>query len=265
MKCIFVLKKYARFFSVGFVLISFIFSNHEVKANDSESFGGSEFVSATRAQKNINKKKNKKKRRKSRRQATEAGYCVECNSYNKTPKNVYDISNLRDSLVNLSLSNVPAAMATDMKNGLWARFPEVMKYSDSRQVSETINFALENRRRRKAGKCYKYVKDALLAGNLVIERPPSIYGKYAADDLKQQGFVDMMEDHRYRDLIKSPKDAPKGAILVYREKGSPKAAGHVEQKTDWDVSGGYVSDFLHEYHDGMSNYELTAVMIKENM
>lgn len=234
MKCNLILKNYSQLFAVIFFSLCMVLANSEAYA------------------------------KKSKKRKTEADYCVECSfkEYNRSADNIQDLSYLRDALVKQNLSYAPAA--SSMEGGVkWSSFPEVVKYSDSSQVSESIHFAIVNKLREKAGKCWKYVKDAILAGSLVTERPSSIYGKAAAGDLEQQGFINMMDDPRYKDLIKSPKDAPKGAILVYKDKGSPKAAGHAEIKTDWGTNGGYVSDFFHDYHDGMSNYKLTAVMIRE--
>ncbi len=76
--------------------------------------------------------------------------------------------------------------------------------------------------------CWKYVKDALLAADLVASRPTSAWAKDAGAELCGKfGF---------RKLSTSdPFKAPIGAVIVY---GGPDA-GHVELRT----ATGFVSDF----------------------
>lgn len=77
--------------------------------------------------------------------------------------------------------------------------------------------------------CWKYVKDALLAANVVTSRPTSAWAKQAGDELcRNHGFTKLR--------IKNPYKAPVGAIVVY---GGPDA-GHVEIRT----KDGFVSDFV---------------------
>lgn len=76
--------------------------------------------------------------------------------------------------------------------------------------------------------CWKYVKDALLAANVVPDRPTSAWAKQAGDDLcRKYGFIKLR--------ISDPYQAPVGAVVVY---GGPDA-GHVEIRT----RDGFVSDF----------------------
>ena len=77
--------------------------------------------------------------------------------------------------------------------------------------------------------CWRYVKDALLAANLVSSRPTSPYAKQAGSELcRKFGFTKID--------VTDPRKAPVGAVVVY---GGPDA-GHVELRT----ATGFVSDFI---------------------
>ena len=77
--------------------------------------------------------------------------------------------------------------------------------------------------------CWKYVKDALLAANVVKTRPTSAWAKDAGDELcRKYGFKKLR--------VSNPYKAPVGAVVVY---GGPDA-GHVEIRTH----DGFVSDFV---------------------
>ncbi len=77
--------------------------------------------------------------------------------------------------------------------------------------------------------CWKYVKDALLAADVITSRPTTAWAKQAGDELcRNHGFTKLR--------ISNPYKAPVGAIVVY---GGPDA-GHVEIRT----AEGFVSDFV---------------------
>ena len=77
--------------------------------------------------------------------------------------------------------------------------------------------------------CWMYVKDALLAANVITSRPKSAWAKDAGEELSRNfGFT--------RLRISNPYNAPVGAVVVYG--GSD--AGHVEIRT----KDGFVSDFV---------------------
>ena len=77
--------------------------------------------------------------------------------------------------------------------------------------------------------CWKYVKDALLAADVVKDRPTSAWAKQAGDELcMKYGFTKLN--------VRNPYAAPVGAVIVY---GGPDA-GHVELRT----ADGFVSDFV---------------------
>ena len=78
-------------------------------------------------------------------------------------------------------------------------------------------------------RCWHYVKDALVAAQVIDSRPTSPWAKQAGDELcRRYGFKKLS--------IRNPMKAPVGAVLVY---GGPDA-GHVEIRT----STGFVSDFV---------------------
>ncbi len=77
-------------------------------------------------------------------------------------------------------------------------------------------------------RCWRYVKEALLAAQVISTRPGTAYAKQAGDELLlKYGFK--------KTRITNPFEAPIGAVLVYGGHG----AGHVEIRT-WS---GFVSDF----------------------
>jgi hypothetical protein len=79
-------------------------------------------------------------------------------------------------------------------------------------------------------RCWHYVKDALVAAQVIDSRPTSPWAKEAGEELcARYGFVKLKK-------VRRPWQAPVGAVLVY---GGPDA-GHVEIRT----ATGYVSDFI---------------------
>jgi hypothetical protein len=77
--------------------------------------------------------------------------------------------------------------------------------------------------------CWRYVKDALLAAEVIPARPITAWAKNAGDELcRKFGFK--------RLDITDPRRAPVGAVIVY----GGADAGHVELRTP----NGFVSDFV---------------------
>jgi hypothetical protein len=76
--------------------------------------------------------------------------------------------------------------------------------------------------------CWKYVKNALVAAQVINSRPTSLYANHAGAELcAKYGFTKLP--------ISDPYQAPVGAVIVYA--GSD--GGHVEIRTE----DGFVSDF----------------------
>lgn len=146
---------------------------------------------------------------------------------------------------------------------------EVKAYSESEGVQQMITHAMRNKAPSSKRLCYRYVKKSLLAGKLVSSYPPGARAKDAVVDLKAQGMVNLLDDPQWKQKITGPKDAPKGAVLVYSHSLKRKA-GHIEIKTGEGTSGGYVSDFyqstpiLGNANAGIASrrYQLIGVFVK---
>ncbi len=81
---------------------------------------------------------------------------------------------------------------------------------------------------RSKSRCWRYVKQALVAAGVVNTYPKTAYAKQAGDEL--------VRNHGFKKLpISNPFAAPVGAVLVYTARGP----GHVEIRT----KTGFVSDF----------------------
>ncbi len=81
---------------------------------------------------------------------------------------------------------------------------------------------------RSKSRCWRYVKQALVAAGVVNTYPKTAYAKQAGDEL--------VRNHGFKKLpINNPFAAPVGAVLVYTARGP----GHVEIRT----KTGFVSDF----------------------
>ena len=77
--------------------------------------------------------------------------------------------------------------------------------------------------------CWAYVKDALLAANVVASRPETAWARQAGTELTNRyGFKKLS--------TLNPYSAPVGAVIVY----GGADAGHVELRT----SNGFASDFV---------------------
>lgn len=78
-------------------------------------------------------------------------------------------------------------------------------------------------------RCWRYVKEALLASGAVNSYPKTEFARQAGGELvSSYGYT--------RLAVRDPYQAPIGSVLVY---GSGRAAGHVEIRT----AHGFVSDF----------------------
>ncbi len=105
----------------------------------------------------------------------------------------------------------------------WANDPMISRYSESKEARDTISYALRNKSRHSTSYCYRFVKKALLGGNMIGSYPPGGKAKQAVSDLKRQGMVNLLDTPKYRDMIKSAADAPKGAVIVYSNDNSDKS------------------------------------------
>lgn len=199
---------------------------------------------------------------------TEGTFCAECSTTQpgQTERNREEIKDVADNITNTPATSQrpqPRPETANIPSDKWKNYPAVARYSTSKAVEKSINYGMRNKERRSKKLCYRYVKRAILGGDLVNDYLPGGKAVNAISDLKRRGFINMMADPRYKNLIKNPNDAPKGAILVYKHGTDRNHAGHAEIKTDWGNRGGYVSDFFRPTSRPLYNRVLIGVMIKE--
>ena len=106
--------------------------------------------------------------------------------------------------------------------------PQSGQYRYDQRMVRAAEIAQARARGRSVSRCWRYVKNALLASKTINSYPSTAYAKQAGGELQgKYGFR--------RIGVKNPFDAPLGAVLVYGGRG----AGHVELRT----RVGFVSDF----------------------
>jgi len=97
------------------------------------------------------------------------------------------------------------------------------------KLRRAATIAQERAHAHSLSKCWRFVKEALVAAGVVRSRPTTLLAKQAGSELvKNYGFKKLP--------VSDPYEAPVGAVLVY---GAKRAAGHVEIRTQ----DGFVSDF----------------------
>lgn len=97
------------------------------------------------------------------------------------------------------------------------------------KLTRAATIAEERANAHSRSRCWRYVKEALLASGAVNSYPQTGLARQAGDELVQRyGFT--------RLPVRDPYQAPIGSVLVY---GSGRSAGHVEIRT----ARGFVSDF----------------------
>jgi hypothetical protein len=107
-------------------------------------------------------------------------------------------------------------------------FAKVDRHIDSR-LMQAATIAQERAHAHSRSRCWRYVKDALLASGVIDSRPKTELARDAAQELvSNYGFK--------RLSVTDPFAAPVGSVLVY---GTTRSVGHVELRT----RDGFVSDF----------------------
>jgi hypothetical protein len=97
------------------------------------------------------------------------------------------------------------------------------------KLRRAATIAEERARAHSLSKCWRYVKEALVAAGVVKSRPQTPLAKQAGQEL--------VNNYGFKKLpVSDPYQAPVGSVLVY---GAKRAAGHVEIRTP----NGFVSDF----------------------
>lgn len=115
-------------------------------------------------------------------------------------------------------------------------------YSSSASVNKLIERAMELKRERSTGKCYRFVKKALISAGLISKYLEGSRAKGAGQELQQLGFINLLSEFDFKKSIYNPYQAPKGAILVY----DGGRSGHIEIKTTPIGEGGFVSDYFNK-------------------
>lgn len=101
--------------------------------------------------------------------------------------------------------------------------------SISPKLMRAASIADERARAHSRERCWRYVKEALLASGAVSSYPKTVNAKDAAKEL--------VNNYGFKKLpVRDPYKAPVGSVLVYNNK---KGAGHVEIRT----KKGFASDF----------------------
>lgn len=96
-------------------------------------------------------------------------------------------------------------------------------------LAKAATIAQERSNAHSKRRCWRYVKEALLAAGAVDSYPQTALAKQAGGELVENfGFQKLQ--------VTDPYKAPVGSVLVYDAKGAP---GHVEIRT----KTGFVSDF----------------------
>ncbi|MGZ3692092.1 MAG: hypothetical protein ACXVAX_11355 [Pseudobdellovibrio sp.] len=218
--------------------------------------------------------------------------CVSCAAAMAT-NSANDLATISHAITTQDNVVPPPAVAPNVTEGAPQLAQEIRNYSNSPELQRTISYALKHKSSHSQGQCYRSVKQGLACakrggrspGNCLI---PSWYSGEAAlsakDQLKDYGFVNLLEVSPYNSQITLASQAPKGAVLVYssgipcqrsasqikNHEGYVKDCGHIEIKTGEPGEPGYVSDY---YSDApitetagakryTSRYKLVGVMVK---
>src|SRR5438876_12221371 len=97
------------------------------------------------------------------------------------------------------------------------------------KLRRAATIAEERARAHSLSKCWRFVKEALVAAGVVRSRPQTSLAKQAGQEL--------VNNYGFKKLpVSNPYEAPVGSVLVYDAR---RAAGHVEIRTE----NGFVSDF----------------------
>ena len=103
------------------------------------------------------------------------------------------------------------------------------RFKYDKRMVHAAEIAAARARGHSTSRCWHYVKDALVAAQIIPTRPKTEYAKQAGSELTASyGFRRIKETNPYK--------APLGSVLVYGGRG----AGHVELRTQV----GFVSDFV---------------------
>ncbi|MHA3772043.1 hypothetical protein ACXR0O_10950 [Verrucomicrobiota bacterium sgz303538] len=106
--------------------------------------------------------------------------------------------------------------------------PRSGSFRYDKRMIHAAEIAAARARGHSISRCWRYVKQALLASKVIDTYPKTVYAKQAGGELQERyGFKKIK--------VNDPFKAPIGSVLVYGGRG----AGHVEIRT----AQGFVSDF----------------------
>jgi len=106
--------------------------------------------------------------------------------------------------------------------------PKAGNYRYDQRMIHAAELAQQRAHAHSVSRCWRYVKDALVAANVLNSRPGTALAKQAAQELTgKYGFKQLK--------VTDPYKAPVGSVIVYGGHG----AGHVEIRSRY----GFVSDF----------------------
>jgi hypothetical protein len=120
------------------------------------------------------------------------------------------------------------------------------RFSQDPSVARMIAHARRYAYPSSEGSCLAAVREALHAGGLTRDRITYPFGSREnwavnfGSQLAARGFRNLLADPQSANLIRSPADAPVGAVLVYEGTTARNHHGHTEIRT----ADGYVSDYF---------------------
>lgn len=127
-----------------------------------------------------------------------------------------------------SLFDAATAQHLQGDSGIRLFGPKAGNYRYDKRMIQAAELAQQRARAHSISRCWGYVKNALVAANVLNSRPTTALAKQAADELTTKyGFKKLK--------VNDPYKAPVGSVLVYGGRG----AGHVEIRSRY----GFVSDF----------------------
>lgn len=210
---------------------------------------------------------------------TEAGIrplpCKDCEmASDMLLKNKSNLSEISDAITEQQ-NKQSETIGENISKSMSSMAQKIKNYSNSKQVQKVVTAAKNNAHSRSIGMCYRYVKNALAKG-LTPGWFSDTAAKSGKETLKKYGFINLLEHEPFKTQIKSPNQAPKGAVLVYssgkscRKSRTIKDCGHIEIKLGEEGQPGFASDYYSstaindtpKARRWGSNYKLIGVMIK---
>ena len=127
-----------------------------------------------------------------------------------------------------SLFDAATAQHLDTSSSIHLFGPKAGNFKYDKRMIAAAELAQQRAHAHSLSSCWRYVKNALVAANVLTSRPTTAYAKQAGQELTSKyGFKQIK--------VSDPYKAPVGSVLVYGGHG----AGHVEIRSRY----GFVSDF----------------------